>query len=370
MFLAMASKAFAGVVMGAPRKVNMRSARPELLRIIRQVRVAAVWALAFSGVAALLGLAWPLLVLHAVGAVESKTSLDALMLVAAAVMAALSARIVLLQARQRLLTSTALWFEHVIGQQILARGLASCAPPNHLNSEQRQIENARKILAGPQILAALDAPFIILPLLISFALQPALAIITLVTAAVLVLSGLRFVSALAPLTRKSHAAHAIANGAWQTAAASSVAIEAREMTAGVVNDWQSLNARAISSDYALARRTASACRTVNICEALSPLLILSLGTGMALTEGLSLGAIIAISFLHQSVIRTLARLIVALPDLVTADLGSTRLMTGLPAQQLRGGASAGSPAEGVPPSLTHSLLTAQQPRRTASAGHP
>jgi ABC-type protease/lipase transport system fused ATPase/permease subunit len=290
--------------------------------------------------------------------------------VTAVVAAALIARMVLLQARQRVLASTALWFEHVVGQQTLARGLEGCVPPHHLDTERGLIEHARRVFSGPQMLAALDAPFCIVPLLVLFVVQPALAIVTLLTVAILLLSGLRLMRALSPLIRKSSTVRATANGAWQTAAASSVAIEARGMTAGVVNDWQLLHARGISSDYVVARRMAASARTVHICEAASAVLILALGTAMALADSLSIGTIIAVTLLHHSIVRTLGRVLSALPDLAAADFGVTRLTQPLPEQHLRGGVSPRPQVAAVATGVQSSPEFAPQPRRAASAGHP
>jgi ATP-binding cassette, subfamily C, bacterial LapB len=331
----------------------MRAARPELIGIVRPLRIAAAWALACSGLAAVLGLALPILALHVVAVVERKSSLDALALVAVVCGFGLIGRASLLAVRARLMTSAALWFDHVAGEHVLTHGLVTGLPPNVLAAERQMIAHGCRNLSSLHLTAALDAPFVIFPLITLFLIHPSLAVVSLVTAVVMLFSALRLVRAIGPLQVTADAASDAADGAWRTAAAASVVIQARDMTAGVVHDWQSLNARAISGSYRVAQRSSATGRMFRLYEAVAGLALLLLGAWLAQTEGLSVGHVLVALLLQTLVTRTLSAAAASIPELAQTDRTLAVLSNQRrPVASHRAAAMAspvGLPATGMPP---------------------
>jgi ABC-type protease/lipase transport system fused ATPase/permease subunit len=323
----MACGSFAGVVIRASRATVMRSARPELIDIVRQVRTAVAWAFACSGFAAMLALALPVLVLHVMSAIERKTSFDALALTTGATLAALVIRAVLLGVRQQVLTSAALWGAHVMGQHVLARGLVVAETPSHLDRDQRRLDRGQTALAGPALAALLDAPFFVFPLALLLWLQPALALVTLGLVCILLGSCLRLARAAPTLSTKARAARTAAHDAWRTAAASSVIIEARGMTAGVVHDWQSLNSRAIAIAYAEDRRLAVAMATLRLSSAVGPILLLGLGSWLVATDGLTIDVLVVALVLNAMVVQAIGGALASIVELTEAQAALTGLLT-------------------------------------------
>lgn len=306
----------------------MRRVRPEATASVRQVRTATLWAFAFSVGAAVAALAIPLLVMHAVATQAGQLSRQAFALIAAATLAALFLRGMLLSARSRTLTRAALWLSHALGAQALTHGLDAVRSPNDLDRDRNSLDVVARAL--PQLATLFDALLLILPLAVLVMLSPVLSLVTLGAVGVTLATALHLATTSRTHFKVADTARAEADGAWRTAAASSVVIAARGMTARAVDDWQALSGRAIARGYGEAQRLE---RALSIATTIRHVALVTLLMTSALvfeSSHLGVGAFAAILLLHEGIMRVLTSALERVPDVLAAQKHLDLLMTVTP----------------------------------------
>ena len=207
----------------------MRRARPIIQIIFTQAKRAAISAGLFSLAAAVLALALPLVMMHAVEAAERRTSFDALLLVAGVALVAGILRAVLLAARDRILLQAALWLQHTGGHAVLSDRLDRGVLPETLEVDRRALETCVRALSGSAVPALLDALAAIVPLAVLFVLHPALGAVSLIALVAIVASGMRRARSALSGNARAAATQVIADHAWRLAAANGPVIAARRM---------------------------------------------------------------------------------------------------------------------------------------------
>lgn len=297
----------------------MRRTRPAFQAILAQARRATAVAGLFSLAAAILALALPLLVMHAVEAAERRTSIDALLLVAAAALAAGIIRTVLLVARDRMLLEAALWMQHTAGRAILMDRLDRGVMPETLEADRRALDLCVRALAGPAVSACLDAIVAIVPLVLLFVLHPALGAVSLVAMVAVVASGLRRARRSAGAVIEAAATQAVADQAWRLAAANGPVIAARNMAAGVVADWDVQSRAAVSAAYLVAKSGRVTSWLVGATEIVSSIAVVIVGAWLVQSDHLGLAGLAAGVVLHVLLIRAALGAHATVSDLAAAE---------------------------------------------------
>jgi ABC-type protease/lipase transport system fused ATPase/permease subunit len=295
----------------------MRRERPELIGSVRQVRTAVVWAAAFSAGAAVAGVGLPFLIIHAVDAALRVSSLASFSWIAAFAAVALLAKEVLHGASRQILLRASLWSAHSLGADALTHGLNAVRTPNALSHDRTALDQIGRCLQT--LSPILDAVAVIIPVLVLVSLAPGLGLITLLALGGIAGLGLYGASGLRAAVVTVDAKRAEADHAWRTAAASSVVIAARGMTAGVVNDWQGLNGRAVAQAYQLGRRIERLSQATRLIQLISTVAVVAVGAALVRAEQISLGVSMAVLVLHQVSLSAVARGLATLPELFLAQ---------------------------------------------------
>jgi ABC-type protease/lipase transport system fused ATPase/permease subunit len=322
----------------------MRRVRPEAIASVRQVRTAVLWAFAFSVGAALSALVVPLAVMHAVATLEGHGSRHTFGAILGVTLMALLVRGVFLSARSRVLIRAALWLSHALGAQTLAHGLDTVRSPNDLDRDRSSLDAVTRAL--PALGALFDAVMVIVPLALIVLLSPLLGLVALVASAAMLAVALNLAVKARAHFKLTDAARSEADGAWRTAAASSVVIAARGMTARAVAEWQTLNGRAIGRGYSEAQAIQTA---INALQAIRHVaLVTLLGVGVFAADGAAhrLGVFAAILLLHDTSLRTLSVGIAQIPVWLAAQRHLDGLMQATP--HAFGGADAAPVAQASP----------------------
>ena len=283
----------------------------------------------FTVAAGLLALALPLVVMHAVEAAERRTSFDALLLVAVAAVMAAFIRAVLLGARDRILLQAALWMQHTAGRAILSDRLDRGVNPETLEADRTALDHCVRALSGPGVPALLDAAAAVVPLSLLFVLHPALGSVALVALAVVVASALRRARSTAAALTKAAATQAAADRAWRLAAANGPVIAARNMSAGVVADWETCSRGAVNAAYAVARPAHMISWIVRGIEIVSSIAVSVVGAWLVQTESLALAGLAAAVVLHVMLIRAALGAHDTVPDLASLE-GALQHLTAEP----------------------------------------
>lgn len=297
----------------------MRHARPAFSALSAQVWRATAYAAVFTLAAALLGLAMPLVAMHAVDAAERRASFNGLLLVGSFGVAAALLGAMLLAVRDRILLQAALWLEHTAGAAVLADRLDRGVMPDTLIADRAALDCVAHAVSGRALAAALDTVAAILPLVAMFALHPALGAVSLLAVAVSMAATLVRARASGAAHARANAARAAADKAWRTAAANGPMIAAHRMSAGIVADWEALNRATVVAGYGIAGPTR---RMAALQRALHLSLWVLLGiVGVTLVQGdsLTLAGLAAAAGLHFLLTRPLLAVHDCMPDLVALE---------------------------------------------------
>ncbi len=303
----------------------MRLARPAFTALSAQVGRAAIVAAAFTLAAAVLALALPVVVLHAIEAAERRQSLEAFACVAAVGCVAALLRAALLAARDRMLLQAALWFDHTAGSAVLTDRLERGVMPDALEADRAALDRCVTAISGPAVASLLDAMAAIVPLAVLSAIHPALGAVSLLCVAGLIGSALVRARAAAAASGTVASTHAAADKAWRTAAANGPMIAARRMAAGIVADWATLHRTAIVGSYGLARparRTAAVLRAVDVGSCVVTAIA---GVWLVLAESLTIGGLAAGVVLHMTVTRAVLLAHDRVPELAGLESGLQHL---------------------------------------------
>ncbi len=303
----------------------MRHARPAFAVLSAQVWRATAYAAMFTFGAAMLALALPIVVMHAIEAAEHRASLNGLLLVTAAALAAAVLRSVLLAARDRILLQSALWLDHTAGAAVLADRLDRGVMPESLDADRAALDRCTQTIAGPALSALLDAVAGVVPLIVLFVVHPALGAISLLWFVCLITSALLRARAAALAHAKAASARAAADKAWRTAATNAPMIAVRRMSGGIVADWETLSRAAIVATYNLARPARQLAAIMRAIELGSCVIVAVVGVWLVQSESLTLAGLAASVVLHVTLTRAVLSAYDRVPDLAALEVGLRHL---------------------------------------------
>jgi ABC-type protease/lipase transport system fused ATPase/permease subunit len=303
----------------------MRIGRPVFLTLSAQVWRVTAFAVLFTFGAAVLALALPVILMHAIEAAERRASLDGLLLVAAASIAAALLRSALLAARDRILLQAALWLDHTAGAAVLTDRLDRGVMPENLEADRAALDRCVQAIAGPAAASLLDAMAAIVPLAMLFLIHPALGTVSLLCAASLIASALARARASAVAHARAAATRAAADKTWRTAAANGPMIAARRMSAGIVADWETLSRAAVIATYGLARPARKMAAILRAIDLVSSVIIAVVGVWLVQSNSLTLAGLAAAVILHVTLTRAVLSAHDRVPDLAALEAGLKHL---------------------------------------------
>jgi biotin carboxyl carrier protein len=274
-----------------------------------QVRRALWAAFLLGGCAALLQLALPLYVLHAlaegVAPADRALRLIVLTLIAAA---AVATRLLVLAARDRILVRAGLWLDHTLSQQVLENGASlsvACA-----QEQADALARLRHALVARALIPALDAPWLgVLLLVLLGLLHPLLAAVAGVHALALALVAWALSAPEARLAQQARAQAACA-ASWRQAAGA----ERREpaLFLAAVRQWERMSRAQIAEAYPLQRREATLSNIAELARATAPLSLIGGGAWLLLDGLLTPAALLAALLIMLSLLLPLEGLIESL----------------------------------------------------------
>ena len=277
--------------------------------LICQVRRALWAAFLLGGCAALLQLALPLYVLHAlaegVAPADRALRLIVLTLIAAA---AVATRLLVLAARDRILVRAGLWLDHTLSQQVLENGASlsvACA-----QEQADALARLRHALVARALIPALDAPWLgVLLLVLLGLLHPLLAAVAGVHALAVALVAWALSAPESRLAQQARAQAACA-ASWRQAAGA----ERREpaLFLAAVRQWERMSRAHIAEAYPLQRREATLSNIAELARATAPLSLIGAGAWLLLDGLLTPAALLAALLIMLSLLLPLERLIESL----------------------------------------------------------
>jgi ABC-type protease/lipase transport system fused ATPase/permease subunit len=302
----------------------MRRSSVEMTAMLRQVRGALLWAAAFSAMVAVCALAGPLTVAFLIAAPAARFAVEDMALVFGFLLLASLLAAALLAARDRIVTRAALWLEHSLGQTALKHGLEWAAAPNEIEQDRKALQELTAAIRG--IGALLDLTMIPVSLFATAVIAPlaGFAALIAVCGSLLILSiaGRR---ASRDDTRTEEAT-AIADGIWRTAAASSVAIAARGLTATTAASWSQANGRAIARAFKAAEAQSRFALRLQLWQAVSTVGLMAGLLWLVHGNAVSQGAAVAALTLHVVTLSVLGALRRAIPGLLSGRRALARLV--------------------------------------------
>jgi ABC-type protease/lipase transport system fused ATPase/permease subunit len=279
----------------------MRTGRAATADLLRQGRRALAVAGGLGGLAAVLWLALPLFVWHAVDAALGQTPIDALLPLGVLVLGLLGVRLVLIEVRDRIVLRTGLWFQHMAGRALLQEGLTHERARPILLDDQHALRRLAAAATAPAAAARLDASLVALPLILLTAIAPLLGLLvgtTTVMAGLLILRARRQLAAVLP--KVAHAETA-ADDAWRLLAHNAAMLSRSGLADGMQNDWSGLSAAALGHHYRQGLTTLRRQRGLRAALLVALLGTAGLGASLVLANALSLGAFAAALLLVQRI---------------------------------------------------------------------
>lgn len=299
----------------------MRTSR----QLLKEARRALVAAFVFSGAINLLALVLPIYTLQIFETVVPAGSLETLIALTAMAGVALTALAMLEGVRDRLLLRAGLWLDHVLGEHIVAAGLAATGPGADVKGDVRALSTLKTFLTGGGIAILFDAPWIAAFLLALFALHPVLGLASLGVAGILVLAGLVQIALAARVAGDGQRASDQAEQWLASLAGRSRLIGALGLAGGSTAQWERLNRSQIAANYSLGKRTSVMRAFARSVRMMAQFGIYGLGAWLVIGHELTPGALVAASILLSRALAPLEQSVSVFRSTVSAWTAYRRL---------------------------------------------
>ena len=216
-----------------------------------------------------------------------------------ALVAALLTLTFLDQMRQRILAAASVRLDRIFSTRLLNRALAAPGGPSQarLNQTFRHFDQIRGAVTGPAALAAVDAPWIPIYILVCFMVHWIIGLVTLAGAVLLLALAVVNDRMTRDLFTKASEANARSSGAQDAAGASADVIRSLGMTGAFVRRLESYRAAATRPQLEAARENGRVGGAIRFFRLFLQSLALGVGAWLAINKLVSAGDVFACSML-------------------------------------------------------------------------
>ena len=288
-----------------------------LAEAFRACRTHFVWAAVFSALVNLLYLAPTLYMMQVYDRVVPTGGMETLVLVTVVAVFALATLAGLDWLRTRLLVRAGLRLDRLLASKVMAR-VVDMQAKQPATQALREFDNVRSAVSGQGALALFDAPWTPIYLLACFLLHPALGVMTLVGAAILLTLAVLNERDSRPRLKRAIQSTNAAYAAHEGVAGQTEVVRALGMRQASINR-QITQRQAATSQYADAQFTGGKYTgAIKFFRLTLQSLALGLGALLAVRGEISPGAIIAASVLLSRAVAPIELLVGAWPNLTQA----------------------------------------------------
>jgi Biotin-lipoyl like len=286
---------------------------------LQQVRRALFAAFVLGGFASLIQLTLPLYALHAFESAVPAGSFETLGLLAAIAAGTVALWTCVTAARDRILLRAGLWLDHTLGRRLLEEGERRGTLPADLEKDVDALAAFSGALAERAVVPALDAPWLVLSVVLLALLHPMMGAVAALCSALLVAVSLLQARPLGRLAQQVAQARK-GTATWWLAATLSPSLPS-----GAADEWAQLDRAHITSAYALGQRSALLRDASGLLRAGAQVGLVAVGAWLVIGHELTLAALFACVLVNALLLASLERLIGALPLLHGAMTAHRRL---------------------------------------------
>jgi len=271
----------------------MRTAR----LLLKQVRAALLTAFLFGATINLLMLSTPLYTLQVFESVVPLGSVETLIIITAITGCAIVAMSLIEMARDTILLRAALWLDHYLGTFILDNGLRVGGPPAELKRDFRALETVRGFLSSSAVIPLLDGPWVPIFLVALFLLHPAIGVLGLVCAVLLLAMALLQLAMTESVQSEVQDARERSSQWFATMVTSGSLVSSLGLTKGAAERWEAANRSHIASSYSMGKRTSFIKALGRMIRIGSQIAVYGLGAWLVVNDQVTPGTLVASAIL-------------------------------------------------------------------------
>jgi ABC-type protease/lipase transport system fused ATPase/permease subunit len=293
--------------------------------VLRQGRRAVVFAGAISIAAAVPLVCAPLFIWHAVDVALRQASIDTLAPLGVLAALLLGARLALIAARDHLILRASLWFRHVTERRLLTASIGAVVTPRASNLARRAVLDVTAPASAAALTALVDLAGAVVATVVLALVHPWFGLL----GAAMLLAGVVSLRVMDGAVRdrmgRLAEAEERAAEAFRVTAHNAGALAHHGLGDGMINDWQTLHATAVTLAYRIDRTAARIRLAITVLVSLLPVVTGIFGAWLVVVGGVSVGGAVAAGLLSIGLGSALQAAVSTRPDLIAGRLAVEHL---------------------------------------------